>query len=112
MFTILWQAVANVLGTAAAATLMRRAAKRALPRAPELAELSITRESLDYCFVVPPAWREPAASTPEWPPALCELSRELHALLVELTGTVVVNRLAQIPELRELHVVWQRAEGP
>jgi len=102
LFTILWLGLADILGTAAAATLLRRAAQRAVPAWPELAELSITRESLEYRYVVPAAWNEPTTTPPR---ALCELSRELWTFLVDLTGSVVVDRLAQIPELRDRGVV-------
>ena len=86
-----------MLGTAAAATLLRRAALRATPRYPDLGALAITREGLEYRYTAPASWSEPAAEPPQ---ALCELTRELCALLLDLTGSVVVNRLAQIPELR------------
>ena len=107
LFTVLWEALADVLGTAAAATLLRRAAKRAVPRWPELAALSITRERLEYQYTVPSPWKNPSLDPP---PALCELTRELWTLLVELTGSVVVNHLAQIPELRDRGLV-PRGEG-
>lgn len=108
LFTVLWEALADILGTAAAATLVRRAARRAVARWPELAALSITRESLEYRYTVPPPWKDPA---PGPPLALCDLACELWALLVELTGPVVVNRLAQIPELRDRGIVPRRAGG-
>lgn len=107
LFTILWEALADILGTAAAATLLRRAAQRAVPRWPELAALSITRERLEYRYKVPSAWKDPALDPPQ---ALCELARELWTLLVDLTGSVVVNRLAQIPQLRDRGIVPQREE--
>ena len=107
LFAVLWEALADILGTAAAATLLRRAAQRAAPRWPELAALTITRESLDYRYSVPSAWNDPAEDPPQ---ALCELARELWALLVDLTGSVVVNRLAQVPELRDRGIVPQREE--
>lgn len=109
LFTILWEALADILGTAAAATLLRRAAQRAVPRWPELAVLSVTRDSLEYRYTVPSAWKAPALDPPE---ALCELARELWTLLIDLTGSVVVNRLAQIPELRDRGIVPQREEQP
>ena len=55
------------------------------------------REDLEYRYTVPASWSEPVADPPH---ALCELTRELCTLLRDLTGSVVVNRLAQIPELR------------
>jgi hypothetical protein len=109
LFTILWEALADVLGTAAAATLLRRAAQRAAPLWAELAALSIRREALEYRYAVPPAWKDPALDPPQ---ALCELARELWVLLAELTGSVVVNRLAQIPELRDRGIVPKREEQP
>jgi hypothetical protein len=102
LFTILWEALADVLGTAAAATLLHRAAKRALPRWPELKDLAFTRDSLEHRYTVPLAWKEPTSGPPK---ALCALVQELWVLLVDLTGLVVVDRLAQIPELRERNVV-------
>ena len=107
IFDILWRALADTLGTAAAATLLRRAALRALPRWPELAALSIRREGLEYRYTVPSAWNDPA---PDAPQALRELARELWTILVELTGSVVVNRLAEIPELRDQGIVSRRQE--
>jgi hypothetical protein len=107
LFNVLWEALADILGTATAATLLRRAAQRAARRFPELAALSIARESLEYRYVVPPAWKDTAPDPPE---PLCELARELWALLVDLTGSVVVNRLALVPELRDRGIVPRREE--
>jgi hypothetical protein len=97
LFAVLWHALADILGTAAAATLLRRASQRAVARSPELAALSIVRENLEYRYEVPPVWSEPAGASR----ALCELTRELWPLLVDLTGSVVVDRLAEVPELRD-----------
>src|SRR6185295_748700 len=102
LFTVLWESLADIIGTAAAATLLRRAAQRAAPRWPELAALVITRERLDYRYSVPSAWHDPADSAP---PALRALARELWALLADLTGPVVVGRLARVPELRDRGIV-------
>jgi hypothetical protein len=107
IFGILWRELADMIGTAAAASLVRRAAQRVIPRWPELAALSIARESLEYRYSLPSAWNDPA---PHPPQALRELARELFALLVELTGTVVVNRLAKIPELRDRGIVPTREQ--
>ena len=104
LFALVWHALADMLGTAAAATLLRRAARRAAVRSPELTQLSITRDSLEYQYALPASWSTPAASPP---PALRELVSELCVLLVDLTGPVVINRLAQIPELHERGMVPQ-----
>ena len=109
LFTVLWESLADILGTAAAATLVRRAVQRAVSRWPELAALSITRESLEYRYTVPSAWEALAMDPPQ---ALCELARELWTLLIDLTGSVVVNRLARIPELRDRGIVPEREEQP
>ena len=101
LFALLWKGLADILGTAAAATLLRRAIQRATPRAPELSALSITRESLEYRYTLPSNWTSPV-SDPSG--ALSELAAELWPLLVDLTGSVVTQRLAQIPELRALAI--------
>ena len=109
LFTLLWEELADVLGTAATAVLVRRAARRAAFRSPELAELAISRENLEYRFTLPRAWTERAdaanAAAAADAHALRELVGELRPLLVELTGPVVVRRLAQIPELRERGII-------
>jgi hypothetical protein len=98
LFGMLWCGLADILGTAAAATLLRRAAQRALPRWPELAALCIVRERLEYRYSLPASWEDPASQLPA---ALSAVARELWPLLVDLTGSVVVQRLEQIPELRD-----------
>ena len=109
LFTLLWEALADVLGTAATATLLRRAARRASPRYPELTELAISREKLEYRYTLPPAWAGRADGTPL---ALRELVGELRPLLVELTGPVVVRRLERIPELRKRGIISPQEEKP
>ena len=102
LFTIHWNALADMLGTAAAATLLLRAAQRASTRFPELADFGITRQNLDYRYTLPATWKGPGAGPSE---SLRELSRELSLLLRDLTGNVVIDRLGQIPELRETGVL-------
>jgi hypothetical protein len=108
LFGTLWLELADILGTAAAATLLRRAAQRAASRWPELAELEITRESLEYQYTLPSSWHD-AGSAP--PGALAALACELWPLLVDLTGTVVVQRLSQLAGLRERGII-PLAEAP
>ena len=98
LFTILWDALADLLGTAAAATLLRRASKRALGRSPELAGLTIERDGLAYSYVCPLAWNEPSSGVPL---GLRELVAELRPLLIEMTGQVVIHHLEEVLELRE-----------
>ena len=97
-FDLLWTALADIMGTAATATLLRRAAKYATPHTPALQALRITRQDLTYAYCLPPAWQHPA--DPQAWAALHALVRALRPLLIELTGAVVVRRLAQLAPLR------------
>lgn len=98
MFDILWEAMADVMGGATTATLLRRAARRGAARAPELLSLAIVREGFEYAYQVPASWRElPDAGMANQP--VCVLIHELLPLLIELTGPVVLRRLAAIPAL-------------
>jgi hypothetical protein len=108
LFTIVWDALAEVLGTAAVAAIVRRAAGRAAADSPELVDLVVLREKLDYRFTLPPGWSE---NTECLPPALTALFAELARLLVELTGTIVIRRLEQIPQLRAHGLVWRGKEA-
>lgn len=107
LFALLWNALADLLGTAATATLLRRAAKRAITREPVLAELVIARESLEYGYTLPSTWKDGAGAL-EGP--LRGLVEELLPLLVELTGPIAVRHLAQIPELTERGLVPRQEE--
>ena len=98
LFKLIWDSVADVLGTTAAATLLRRAAQRATPRSPELGEFAILRTDAGYTYTLPRALVGKLEHTPV---ALRELVGELRPLLAELTGQVVVRRIDQIPGLRE-----------
>ena len=93
----------------AAEGLFDDARKRALPRWPELAALCIVRERLEYRYSLPPDWEQRVSPLPG---ALSEVARQLWPLLVDLTGTVVVQRLAQIPELRERGILPAGEERP
>src|SRR5256886_17035560 len=79
-FAILWESLADVLGTATAATLLKRAARRAATRSPELAGLVIQRDGLLYGYTLPPAWNHKSEGTP----ALREVLTELPPILLEL----------------------------
>jgi hypothetical protein len=108
LFAILWTELSDMLGTAAAAILLKRALRRALPRRPELAELQIARDAIDHHYVVPASWAEARTGTPD---ALRELGQELSSLLVALTGKVVVNRLVAVNELRANGVFPKQEES-
>jgi hypothetical protein len=107
LFALVWNSLADLLGTAATATLLRRAAKRAVTREPALAELVIARESLEYRYTLPSSWKDGVGAL-EGP--LRSLVGELLPLLVELTGPIAVRHLAQIPELRERGLVPPQEE--
>jgi hypothetical protein len=107
LFAIVWDTLAEVLGTAAVAAIVRRAAGRAAAESPELVELLVVREDFEYRYKLPVAWSQ---QTERSPLALRVLAAEIGRLLVELTGTVVIQRLEQIPELRGRGLVW-RTEG-
>jgi hypothetical protein len=107
LFTTLWDALADLLGTAATATLLRRAARRAQARSPELAELAIHREGLTYSYTCPPSW---SGSSIGAPPALGELIGELRPLLIAMSGQVIIQALEQVLELRELVVLAGQEE--
>jgi hypothetical protein len=107
LFTILWDALADLLGTAATATLLKRAARRAQARSPELAELAIQRQGLTYSYTCPPGWSGMSGGTP---PVLRELIGELRPLLIEMTGQLVIQSLERILELRELVLLAPQEE--
>jgi len=114
LFAIVWDAIAQVLGTAATAAIVRRAAGRGAGDSPELVDVVIRREKLEYCYTLPHAWsRTPRVGAPEerTPIALRVLIAEIGRLLVELTGTVFIGRLEQIPELRGRGLVWRAEEA-
>lgn len=96
LFGILWDELVDLLGSAATASLLRRALQRALARRSELSGLTIDLLDGEYGFVLPPAF-----ATGRGPPAaLCELLDELRPLLVELLGGVAVRHLDRNPALQ------------
>ncbi len=99
LFDLLWESLADVLGTAASATLLRRAIKQAVSRTSWSEPVIVTRSGLDYEYRVPETWTQ--ACSEEALGALRAVAAELRVLLVELTGPVVVRRLARLAPLRE-----------
>ena len=93
LLDLLWESLADVLGTAATATLLRRAIKAAAPRTSWSESVTVTRKGLDYEYRLPETWMQPGNE--EALSALRIVAAELRALLVELTGPVVVRRLAR-----------------
>ena len=94
LFVLLWETLSNIFGTAATATLIARAMKRASPSAPGLAELLITTKNFTYEYRLPDAWRAPDNGNAM--AAFDRLLEELIPLLTTLTGHVVVRQLARL----------------
>ena len=114
LFAIVWDAIAEVLGTAATAAIVRRSAGRAAIESPELVDVVIRREKLEYRYTLPHDWSHSAGAEkpePRTPLAFRALVTEIGRLLVELTGTVFIGRLEQIPELRARGLVWRAEEA-
>src|SRR5437762_1240767 len=92
LFALLWSALADTLGTAATAVLVRCSARGAA-----LEQVAVRQERLEYTYTLPPSWSDPAPAGLE---DLRELCRGLRPLLVELTGTVVLRHLESVAPLR------------
>jgi hypothetical protein len=97
LFDLLWETMADILGTAATATLLRRAAKRGAASDGSLAQVSIGQEGLTYRYTLPSTWQQTA--DPQAMDALRILGQELRPLLLEMTGPVVLRRLGQVHAL-------------
>ena len=99
LFDLLWDTLADVLGTAATATLLRRSIKRAADYTSWSEPLVVARNGLDYTYRLPEAWQQPGND--EAVDTLRIVAAELKLLLVELTGPVVVARLGHLAPLRK-----------
>ena len=100
VFSEVWTELVAMLGSAATATLVRRAAKRACKRADGLAALQVSREGWEYRYALPADWEK---LPPRKVPAFAALlQHELVPLLREFTGEIVVRRLQDIAGLKEL----------
>jgi predicted nucleic acid-binding Zn ribbon protein len=89
--------IAEVIGSAATATVLRRSAQRAAAAGANVEGVRFERKSFEYHYVLPEEWSTPS---PDAMKALRALVRELDVLLRELTGAVLVRRLHANPELR------------
>jgi len=107
LFDLLWESLAELLGTAATATLVRRATKRVAAEAPASPMVSVTRNTVTYEYEVPESWRR--AADPDALRVLRAFARELGVLLIRLTGSVVVERLEREPRFRESGVSFVEA---
>ena len=84
LFDLLWESLADVLGTAATATLLRRSIKQAAARTTWSEPVVVACNGLEYTYRL-----------------LRLVAAELRVLLVELTGPVVIARLGDLAPLRK-----------
>jgi hypothetical protein len=99
LFDLLWESLADVLGTAATAILVRRAMKQAASLTSWPEPVIVARDGLDYKYRLPEPWKQPGNE--EALGALRVVAAELRVLLVELTGPVVLRRLGRLAPFRE-----------
>ena len=99
LFDLLWETLADVLGTAATATLLRRSINEAAARTAWSKPIVVARNGLDYTYRLPETWQQPGND--EAVDALRIVAAELRVLLVALTGPVVVARLGHLAPLRK-----------
>jgi hypothetical protein len=102
LFDLLWESIADVLGTAATATLLRRAIKRAASQTSWAEPITVARNGLDYEYRLPETWKQPGNE--EALDALRVVATELRVLLVELTGPVVLRRLGRLAPFRKVGI--------
>lgn len=98
LFDLLWGSLADVLGTAATATLVRRALTQVAPRTFAGEPVIVTRNGLNYEYRLPEAWKQ--TGNEDAVGALRIVAAELRVLLVELTGPVLVRRLTRLAPFR------------
>jgi hypothetical protein len=99
LFALLWDSLADVLGTAATAVLLRRALKRGGGEGTSLNDVVIERDELEYRYQIPAAWQ--AADHAEGMAVIRAMASTLRLLLAELTGTVVLRRLDRVGAFRK-----------
>ncbi len=99
LFDLLWESLADVLGTAATAILVRRAMEQAASRTSWSEPVIVARDGLDYKYRLPETWKQPGNE--EALGALRVVATKLRVLLVELTGPVVLRRLGRLAPFRE-----------
>ena len=102
VFDVLWESLADVVGTAATATLLRRSIKQAAARTAWSEPVVVARHGVEYTYRLPETWKQPGNA--EAIGALRVVAAELRVLLIELTGPVVVRRLARLAPFRELGI--------
>jgi hypothetical protein len=99
VFAVLWDELADVLGTEATATLVRRAVRGAGLDRPGPPPVVVNPTTLSYGYGLPDTWRDPADAAAI--AALHAMAAQLAVLLQELTGDVVLRRLGHVNALRD-----------
>ena len=99
LFDLLWESLADILGTAATATLVRRALKQVASQTSWSEPVIVTRNGLEYEYRLPETWKQPGNEAAIG--ALRVVAAHLRMLLVELTGPVVVARLGRLAAFRK-----------
>lgn len=106
LLDIIWANLVDMLGTAAAATVLKRAVKRACVRSPEFEGVTVVREGWEYRCSPPEAWHDQHPS--ETPTFITLVQDDLFPILRELTGPIVVQRLESVPELDVLKLLGDK----
>ena len=96
LFQLLWETLNDIMGSAATATLVRRAVKHASTRSSGCDGLCVIRERYEYRYALPESW---STAPDDGLASLRLLATELRPLLFELTGRVVLRRLHEVPQL-------------
>jgi hypothetical protein len=107
VFAVVWRELAEVIGTTATAMLFRRAAKTATAGAAD-GGLTIVRAGFEHRYSVPDEWNQAGGSSGA---AVEKIFRELRPLLIELTGPVLIRRLATNP-IADIARVFAMEEMP
>jgi len=102
LFDLLWESLCDVLGTAATAMLVRRAIARSTSQTSWTEPITVARNGLDYEYHLPNTWKQ--SGNEEALGTLRVVAAELRVLLVELTGSVVVQRLGRLAPLLKLGI--------
>ena len=108
VFGALWESLADLLGTAATATLLRRALRDAAAAGADVEGVTIVRDDLTHRYALPERWSTPGDA--EAGAALGAIAAGLRPLLFELTGSVVLRRLERLEALEGLRVLTATPE--
>ncbi len=106
LFGALWLALVDAIGPTATATLLQRSLQAAASAGADVDGVVIRREQFSYTYKLPAAWHSDGTMPVE---TLRRIGQALVPLLLELTGVVVMRRLAAVPELARCGVL---GDGP